>query len=268
MAMRNDDHRRRRTKRPGEGAPALRLLPCGDSAVTVELGDRIDPAVHRRVMALDGALRAIGPPILETVPAYRSVTILYDARRADFEDVCVLVTKVASRKSMHRLQGRLWEIPVVYGGRFGVDLDSLAERHGLTAGEVVRRHSAARYRVYMIGFVPGFAYLGGLDPALGTPRLDIPRRSTPPGSISIGDRQTAVGSMAAPSGWHLIGRTPVRLFKSDRDPACILEAGDEVTFKPVAEAQWSDLAMAAHRGDTVARLLRRSARAGSGGPVA
>ena len=115
-------------------------------------------------------------------------------------------------------EGRLWRIPVVYGGEFGIDLESVAAHHGITTGELIRRHSAPAYRVYMMGFLPGFAYLGGLDPSLAISRRENPRLKTPAGTISIGGIQALVASLEAPSGWHLLGRTPVRNFMAERDP--------------------------------------------------
>jgi 5-oxoprolinase (ATP-hydrolysing) subunit B len=152
-------------------------------------------------------------------------------------------------------EGRVWRIPVVYGGEFGIDLDDVAERHGLTPSQVIDRHSAPIYRVYMIGFVPGYAYLGGLDPVLATPRRATPRLTTPAGTISIGGIQAVVASIEAPSGWHLLGRTPVRSYMLDRDPVFLIEAGDRVKFDPIERSRWDELDRAAAAGEVVAEVI-------------
>jgi KipI family sensor histidine kinase inhibitor len=144
---------------------------------------------------------------------------------------------------------------VVYGGQFGEDLHDLAERHAMSTEALVALHLAPDYRVGMVGFVPGFSYLIGLDPKIATPRRASPRVSVPAGSIAIGGAQTAVGSLEAPSGWHQIGRTPVHAFRSDRTPPSLLAPGDRVRFRQIQEADWHALALAAYRGDTVARRL-------------
>jgi KipI family sensor histidine kinase inhibitor len=231
----------------------VRIQPCGDSALAVELGDLIDETINARVMTLDRAINRMGYPVLETVPTYRSLVVHYDALAIDYSELAAQVAVLAENLPDERHVGRRWEIPVVYGGRFGVDLASVAQLHSLSPGEVIRRHSAPVYRVFMIGFMPGFAYLGGLDPTLATPRLETPRKATPAGSISIGGAQAAAASIAAPSGWHLLGRTPVRLFMPDRNPVCILAPGDSVVFKPIDEDAWPSLALAAHQGAVVAR---------------
>ncbi len=143
-------------------------------------------------------------------------------------------------------------MPVVYGGEFGEDLAGFAELHGMGEEQIAELHARAVYRVHMVGFVPGFTYLGGLDPRLATPRRKTPRQRIPAGSISIGGHQTAIGSIEAPSGWHLIGRTPVRCFHPDRDPIFLFRAGDEVCMEPIQADAWDELAALATAGDMVA----------------
>jgi KipI family sensor histidine kinase inhibitor len=234
---------------------SARILACGDSALTVELGSTIDAATHDRVIALEAILARAGPPVVETVPSYCSLLVHYDAAAVTFSELSARIRSLSEQLPAARTEGRLWEFPVVYGGQFGIDLQAVAYRHGMSAEEVVARHSRATYRVYMIGFVPGFSYLGGLDPALATPRLDTPRRATPAGSISIGGMQAAVGSLPAPSGWHLVGRTPARTFMAGRDPVCLLAPGDHVTFRPIEPDGWQPLALAAQTGAPVARIV-------------
>ncbi|MCS6879033.1 MAG: 5-oxoprolinase subunit PxpB [Geminicoccaceae bacterium] len=219
-----------------------RMVPVGDSAILVEFGETIDPAINAAVLALDARIRAMAlEGVVELVPTYRSLLVHYDPEKIDG---AALLARLASLDLDHPgppPEGRSWTVPVCYGGEFGIDLEAVAERHGLTPEEVVRLHTAPVYRVYMVGFVPGFTYLGGLDPRLHTPRLPEPRPRTPPGSVSIGGIQAGIASLAIPSGWHLLGRTPVRTFDPERDPPLLLAPGDRVRFVPIDPATFAEL---------------------------
>ena len=237
-----------------DGPP--RILPCGDAAISVDFGDRIDPALSARVLALDAALAAEAVPgVIETVPTYRALLVHLDPLRIDLDHLVARIEALCRAPPTSGSPPRRWRVPVVYGGDFGMDLDDLAARHGLSPQDLVARHSAAVYRVYMIGFMPGFAYLGGLDPSLATPRRSKPRLETPAQSISIGGAQTAISSVAGPSGWHMIGRTPARGFMPGRDPVFLYAAGDEIVFKPIAPNEWDALDAAADRGEPVATVV-------------
>jgi len=235
--------------------PIPRILPCGDAALAVEFGSTIDPRLNARVLALDARVNAGVAGVVETVPTYRSLLVHYDPVATEFETLSSTLLDLSSDLPDEPVEGRLWKIPVVYGGPFGIDLEDVAERHGLTPAQVIEKHSAPIYRVYMIGFVPGYAYLGGLDPDLATPRRETPRTKTPAGTISIGGIQAVVASIEAPSGWHLLGRTPVRSFELDRDPVFLLDAGDRVRFEPIAASRWDELDRAAEAGDPVAEVI-------------
>jgi KipI family sensor histidine kinase inhibitor len=230
------------------------ILPCGDAALTVEFGREIDPAVNARVLALDARMEGLAG-VVETVPTYRSLLVHYDPEAIEFHAFAAALLDLAADLPETAREGRLWRIPVVYGGEFGIDLEETARRHGITPDELVGRHSAPVYRVYMSGFLPGFAYLGGLDPSIATPRRESPRAKTPAGTISIGGVQALVASIEAPSGWHLLGRTPVRNFMLGRDPVFILEPGDRVVFEPLAAERWEALDRAAEAGDLVAESV-------------
>ena len=231
-----------------------RILPCGDSALAVEFGTVVDPRLNARVLALDERLAGI-PGIVEAVPTYRSLLVHYDPVATDFATLSAALVERARDLPDEPREGRLWRVPVVYGGAFGIDLDEVAARHRINPAELVRRHAAPTYRVYMIGFVPGYAYLGGLDPSIATPRRESPRLKVPAGTISIGGIQAVVASIEAPSGWHLLGRTPVRAFMPDRDPVFLFAAGDRVRFEPVDAARWEALDAAASAGETVAEAI-------------
>lgn len=237
--------------------PAIRLLWCGDTALTVEFGDRIDPVLNARVLALDARLRDANlPGIVETVPTYRSLTIHLDPLTVDPATLETALLDLAGRPAPIRPPARVWRVPVIYGGAFGIDLDAVAAHHGLSPSAVVERHAAPEYRVVMIGFLPGYAYLDGLDPGLALSRRASPRPTTPAGTISIGGVQALVASIAAPSGWHLLGRTPVRAFLPGRDPVFLFEPGDGIQFVPTDPARWDDLDRAAAAGQPVAEAER------------
>lgn len=232
---------------------AIRIRPAGDSGLVVEFEECIDPAVSARVLDLDRALAA-SPPLgmLETLPTYRSLLVRFDPLIAD---PAALEAELATRAAAARADarpGRLWRIPVTYGGAHGEDLDHVAREKGLTSAEVVKLHSRAIYHVYMIGFVPGFTYLGGLDPGLHISRRVDPRLRVPAGTISIGGQQAAVQSIEAPSGWHLLGRTPVRVFDMRRDPPFLIQPGERVAFHPIDAAGFARLDDQAERGEVVA----------------
>ena len=232
-------------------APGYRILPCGDAAFAVEYGEDIDPALNNRVLALDSALQDL-PGVIETVPTYRSVLVHYDPLRQSFDALVAAVRPLAEAAEPRAPAGRTWRIPVTYGGENGIDLEATAEARGISPEELIARYSAPTYRVYMIGFLPGFAYLGGLDPTIATPRRTNPRLKTPAGTISIGGIQAAVASIEAPSGWHLLGRTPVRNFMPGREPVFILEPGDGVRFHPISAGRFAELDRAAAAGELVA----------------
>jgi KipI family sensor histidine kinase inhibitor len=233
-----------------------RLLLSGDSALVVEFGNSIDPELNRRVLAFDALVaqeQVAG--IRETVPTYRSLLVHYDPTIIAFSELGAKLMALAARKGVPSRKGRRWRVPVVYGGEFGIDLEAVAERAELTPEEVVARHSGGDYRVYMLGFLPGYTYLGGLDPRLATPRRQEPRLETPSGTIAIGGVQAGIQCLAAPSGWNLLGRTPVRTYHPRRDPIFLIEPGDYDTFFPGPAREWDALDRAGEAGEVVAEMV-------------
>jgi len=211
-----------------------RVLAVGDAAVTVELGNDIDPDLAARVRALDRSLlRAPFPGFRESAPAYRSLLVLYDPARIRFADVRADLLQRAREPPGREEPGPLRSVPVVYGGASGPDLADVARACRLSESEVVARHAAQEYTAFMLGFTPGFAYLGLLPEALSLPRLATPRVRVPAGSVAIAGRQTAVYPSATPGGWRLIGRTSQRAFDPLRDPPALIRPGDRVRFEPV-----------------------------------
>ncbi len=219
----------------------------------VEFAQAIDLTVNRRVHALDKALmEALPIGVTETVPTYGALLVFYDCDRTCFSKLSNEISAIDSMLVQKRAAGQCWRIPVVYGGEHGFDLEDVASMVGLNTTEVVARHIATVFDIFMIGFLPGFTYLGGLDPALAIPRRPIPRQSVPAGSIVIGGIQAAIGSIEGPSGWHVIGRTPVRAFMPDRAPAVFMHPGDQVVFESWPPESFDELNAAAASGQLVA----------------
>lgn len=227
---------------------AIRCLPCGDRAVTLELGNTIDLALNRRVLALADALSA-APGVSEVVPTYRSLLVEFDPDVTDPEALLAWAEGAGTAATDRAEAARRVILPVAYGGEYGPDLDHVATAHRMTTDEVIGIHSAADYPVYMIGFSPGFPYLGGLDERIATPRLDRPRTRVPAGSVGIADRQTGVYPQATPGGWQLIGRTAVPLFDLTAAEPFLLRAGDLLRFRPVTAEEHEAITAAVVRGE-------------------
>jgi inhibitor of KinA len=214
----------------------VHFSPLGDQAITVTLGDAISEAAHRRVRAAVARLTAHRPAaLIDIVPAFVSVTVHYDPSAVDaaspFEGMVAHLEEILSGLAANELApARLVEIPVCYGGVFGPDLEEVARRHDLRPEDVVRIHTDGEYLVYMVGFMPGFAYLGGLAERIATPRRNAPRQAVPAGSVGIGGQQTGVYPIESPGGWNLIGRTPRRIFDPTRTEPSLLSTGDRVKF--------------------------------------
>jgi len=235
-------------------SPSLDIRPCGDSALLVQFGTAIDPAINARVLAFDRALaRAKIAGLVESVPCYASVLVHYDCRVIGFDD---FVTRLQNLKIDEndgaKNERRHWRVPVVYGGEFGPDLDAVARACNLSAQEVVAAHLGTRFRVAMLGFTPGFAYLFGLDPRLHLPRKPVPVARAGAGSISIAAGQAAIQSLPGPTGWHVIGRTPVQNFVPHRDPVFLFEPGDEISFMQIDAPTFHQWTQAAAAGAPIA----------------
>lgn len=213
----------------------IRYVALGDSAITVVLGEGISRSLSEEVLrATDGLRSASIDGVTEVVSAYASLGIFYDPLTLGMDDLLGRVKPIVERAraagpNAGSQPARTIRIPVCYDGD---DLAEVAERTGHTAAEVIALHSGREYYVYVIGFVPGFAYLGELDPSLALPRRSTPRKRVPPGSIGIAEAQTGVYPFATPGGWHLIGRTDVRMFDPHRAEPALLRVGDRVVFEP------------------------------------
>jgi len=213
----------------------FRLAPLGDSAITVEFGDEIHPRINACVVAFAATVADQGwHGILDIVPTYRSVTIYFDALHWNISALatklrrlpCLPSNAISSDSTLHT-------IPVLYGGEWGPDLGDLATFAGLTPIETIQLHTSVHYRVYMLGFSPGFPYLGLVPERLAMPRLSTPRTKVPAGSVGIADRQTGIYPSSTPGGWRLIGRTPIPLYRKTDSHPFLLKPGDLVQFKSI-----------------------------------
>lgn len=234
------------------GSKFPRILACGDSALSVELADVIDQTVSARIIALAENLAAIPVEgVEELVPTYRSLMVIYDPSVIRGQALCRELHRRLTTLTVNATPGRRFNVPVVYGGTVGLDLQEMAEMKGLTTAALIELHASAEYRVYMIGFAPGFAYLGGLPEQLHTPRLATPRQRIEASAIGIGGKQASINSVPGPSGWRFIGRTPLRLFDPDRPEPFLLRAGDQVRFQPVSEDEAAELDRVVASGQAV-----------------
>ena len=216
----------------------MELLPLGDTAVLIRVGTAIDEPTHARVRAVCAALeRDPVRGMIELVPSYAAVAVYYDPAACGRDPFSTITRALSERLQQLEvttpLPGRLVEIEVRYGGAHGPDLEDVARHAALTPAEVVRAHTSVEYAVYMIGFAPGFPFLVGLPERLAMRRRDTPRLAVPAGSVAIGGGQTGIYPLETPGGWHIIGRTSVRLFRPEANPPTLLQLGDRVRFVAV-----------------------------------
>jgi inhibitor of KinA len=224
----------------------MKIVAASDSSVLVEFGDKIAPEIQNNVLGLFQALRTVDEPRIRNLhPGYASLLIDFDPLTLTHQEVTALVESLASNQFAAIADGSTHvTIPVCYDAEFGPDLADVAAHTGLSAGEVVRLHSSATYRVVFLGFTGGFAYLGGMPDALHTPRLATPRRAVTAGSVGIAGGQTGIYPTETPGGWRLIGRTPVRMFDPQTQPPTRVQAGDVVRFAPINRAEFDRLGQA------------------------
>ncbi|MDR3562687.1 MAG: 5-oxoprolinase subunit PxpB [Negativicutes bacterium] len=221
----------------------VRMLSAGEQGLVVEFGTQIDPAVNARVHRVSRLLTAAKVDgVGDVVPTYRSLLVYFDplriSRQALIKRIEGMLT-AGGASGPAPAAGRIVDIPVAYGGEFGPDLDFVMQHSGLTAEQVVDIHTATPYLVYMLGFVPGFAYLGGLDERLATPRLEKPRTVIPVGSVGIAGTQTGFYPIESPGGWQLIGRTPIKAFHPEAANPFLFAAGDYLRFRAIGREEYA-----------------------------
>jgi KipI family sensor histidine kinase inhibitor len=212
----------------------------GDRGLLLEFGDEISREINEKVRRMALAIQAQATEgILETVPTYRSLLIIYNPILLPIEDLKKRLERIEKGLQQTPLQEpKLTRIPVVYGSIYGPDLESVARYLRISPEDVIRLHCSKSYLIYMIGFMPGYPYMGELPQTLVVPRLKTPRLVVPKGSVAIAQRQTGIYSMESPGGWQILGRTPVELFNPEKDPPALLQMGDFVQFYPISEEEF------------------------------
>lgn len=234
---------------------AYQLFPLGDSAIVIKFGDQIRPEVYKKVQGAAALLASRRlPGVIELVPAYTTLTIYYNPWQVsimgEFNPWLVMQKHVQEilqqADELPDMPQRVVEVPVCYAPAFGPDLDFVARYHQLRIEEVVKIHTEAEYLVYMLGFVPGFPYMGGLDIKIATPRKGNPRPVIPAGSVGIAGEQTGIYPFSTPGGWQLIGQSPLCLFDPAREPPTFLRAGDQVKFVPISATEFGEIKRRQH----------------------
>ena len=218
----------------------IKFLTAGDSAIVMEFGDTIEKEINARIAAVVENLKNKKiDGILDILPTYRSILINYDPVKISYGEMVETLkglSKADSNKQSDEV--RLIEIPTLYGGEYGPDIDFVAKNAKLSEEEVIKIHSGTDYLVYMMGFIPGFTYLGGLDERIATPRLKSPRLKIDPGSVGIAGSQTGMYPLESPGGWQLIGRTPLKLFDDTKEPPVFIQAGDYIRYVPIDQKEY------------------------------
>ena len=218
----------------------IKILTEGDSSLLVEFGNEIDPDINRKISATIRLMKQNEiKGVVDIIPAFCSLLINYDPRVISYADIrarieALLKVEVKSGES----KKIIYEIPVCYGGEYGPDINTIAENAGISVDEVIKIHSSSDYLIYMLGFLPGFCYLGGLDERIHTPRLSNPRLKIPAGSVGIGGSQTGIYPVESPGGWQLMGKTPVKTYDPDRKVPILVNAGEYIRFIPIDEAEF------------------------------
>ena len=218
----------------------IKLLTAGDSSILLQFGNTIDPAINRKIAATVQLMREQHiNGVTDVIPAFCSLLINYDPRVISYEQIKGrMEALVKIDVSAGNTRKRVFEIPVCYGGEYGPDIQNIADHAGMSVEEVIQIHTSRDYLIYMLGFLPGFTYLGGLDERIHTPRLANPRIRIPAGSVGSGGSQTGIYPMDSPGGWQLMGMTPVKTYDPDREVPILVEAGDYIRFVAIDEDEF------------------------------
>ena len=217
------------------------ISPVGDCAISIDFGQAIDPKINRQIRQVIEQIKLLQlDGIIELVPTYCALLVQYDAMVYTYSDICRTINPILQESVTDSANERVTivEIPTIYGGEYGPDLGFVASHNHISEAEVVSIHSGADYLVYMLGFIPGFTYLGGMDPRIATPRLSSPRTLIPAGSVGIAGEQTGTYPSDSPGGWQIIGRTPVTMYDMSKEQAALLQAGDYVRYVSIDENEF------------------------------
>lgn len=229
----------------------IRILTAGDSSLLVEFGKEISPEINRKIAATVQLMRDQSiEGVVDVIPAFCSLLINYDPRVVSYENIKARIQGLlkVDAKAGGGMK-KIYEIPVCYGGEYGPDIANIAKNAGLTEEEVIQIHSSRDYLIYMLGFLPGFCYLGGLDERIHTPRLANPRLKINAGSVGIGGSQTGIYPLDSPGGWQLMGMTPVKTYDPEREVPILVEAGDYIRFVPIDEEEYKRIKELVERGE-------------------
>ena len=217
------------------------ISPVGDRAISIDFGQVIDPTINRHIRQTIERIKALQlDGIIELVPTYCALLVEYDAMLYSYSEICNIIEPTLEEGMANTTNELVTvvEVPTVYGGEFGPDLSFVASHNHLSEDEVISIHSGTDYLVYMLGFIPGFTYLGGMNPRIATPRLSSPRTLIPAGSVGIAGEQTGTYPSDSPGGWQIIGRTPVTMYDMSKAQAALLKAGDYVRYVPIDESEF------------------------------
>ncbi len=221
----------------------IKYLPCGDKSVVMEFGNEISKEINSKIRDVIICMEQEKiSGIQEWLPTYRSILIIYDPLKIEYEELIKKLHELSQKTVKSEEEKiRVVEIPTLYGNEFGPDIDFVAKHNKLTVEEVIKIHTATDYLVYMLGFIPGFTYLGGMSEKIATPRLSCPRGKIPAGSVGIAGSQTGMYPAETPGGWQLIGRTPLKLYDPTKEPPVLLKAGDYVRYKSITKSEYCDI---------------------------
>lgn len=221
----------------------MRIEVAGENALIVYFGEKTDPATSAKVQQAVTILETeLADKLIDMVPSYASLLVIYNMLACDHLEILSQLRKLLNQlDNAEQSEGTLVTLPAYYSTESGPDLESMADRACLSVEDIIKIHSDMEYRVYAIGFAPGFAYLGEVDPRIAAPRLSTPRQKVPKGAVAIADRQTAVYPAVSPGGWNLIGLCPTPMFDPAKDPSMPVQVGDRIRFKPISREEYIEL---------------------------
>ena len=235
-----------------------KFIPAGDKSLVMEFGNSISPEINTEIRSMVTAIdESEFHGIEEVIPTYRSILIIYNPLIIDYQDIIDKLKKMETHlNDTSNDKTRIIELPTVYGGEYGPDIEFVAKHNNLTVEEVIEIHSSTDYLLYMLGFTPGFGYLGGMSEKIETPRLQVPRTKIPAGSTGIAGKQTGIYPIDSPGGWQLIGRTPVKLYDPLAEPPVLLNAGDYIRFIPIDEEKYLEILNLVNKGKYEVNIVK------------